>query len=147
MGLTAAALFGGFSLALLGLVLQAQSLIRYPSLVLLLLTVALIAFTFSVQFALAARSNFARPTEYDEWYPHAATDDRMDWQARSIREWKRWVDRARLAYNGGLLCLFAAVPLILIPADGASAVRWIAVLIGTSGFAGELAWTASSLRR
>ena len=60
---------------------------------------------------------------------------------------RMWANRARIAYNAGLLCLLAAFGTLAVPAEthGHTAVlRWLAVAVGGVAFIAEIIWITAS---
>lgn len=155
-GTVAAPLLAGFSLTLIGVILGAgnpgEFRVRDPALVALVAaTLLLLA---CVQCSFWARQFTVTPTQIMEWWPElrapGGNPDRHE-QLRA-EQWryalmaKRWLHRARLSYQGGIILLLAGMTLLLVPADG-NGWRWLAVAVMGLGFAAELYWTVAPSRR
>jgi MFS family permease len=150
MGLNAAPLLAGFSLTLIGLVVQAERQFRWPSLLLVLLVLAMLFFVFALQCTFHARQFFAPPADWQQWFPGTEFEAaRKAGQAHEAQQWRVWVNRARLSYRAGLLALLAALPVLLVPARShpISAGRWVAIICACAGIATELTWLYSDTRR
>jgi hypothetical protein len=136
MGSVAAPLLAGFSLTFLGLVIQGEDKLRYPSLAILLLTITSILFVFAVQSTFWARLYWFTPTEAEEWWPDFRNDPQRrerireeQWSSRIL--YRRWSVRARRTYNSAIVMLYTALAVALIPnqAVGSIAIaRWVAIL-------------------
>jgi hypothetical protein len=150
----AAPLLGGFSITLVGVVVQASEKFRFSSIALLLLTVAAVLLLLCVQCGFWARHYYTRPDEATAWWPdYEGSAERQQMlfieQRRSYLLFKRWSARARRAYSSGIVALFLGIMVTLVP-DGVgwqSRVRWAAVVVMGLAAVGELLWLASMSRR
>lgn len=147
-GAVAAPLLAGFALTMAALVLTSPDRFRWPNLVLLLLTVAVICLVMSVQAAQWTRSFRVRPKEVDEWWPEMTTlefdDQKSELLAHHLSR-KMWVGRQRTAYQLGIVGLLAGLAFALVPPNPApgvavSNVRWLAVALAFVGFGLEVLW-------
>ena len=152
MGSISAPLLAATSAALLALVISASDKIRWPGLALLLLAGATLCFVAAVQLTFWAKQFVVTPSELDDWWP-----DRDDFQESEV-EWEQrfhkerheiWASRARLAYNAGILCFLASLPVMLLPHGSLgriSALRVAAVVVAAIGFILEAAWVTLAHR-
>ena len=137
------------------LVLTSASAFRWPSMVLLLLTLAVVSLVMSIQAAQWTRTFRVRPEEVEPWWPNMSSMQRSG-RVNEVLEHDRsrmlWSDRQRRTYRVGLLALLGGLAVALIPpapakgAPGVTGVRWAAVGVGFIGFALELAWIALGVR-
>ncbi|MFE5718735.1 hypothetical protein [Streptomyces erythrochromogenes] len=143
MGSVAAPLLAGFSLTLLGLILQVQQHVRWPDLALLLLGLPVVAFLGSLQYAMRAQEFDVTPADASLWHPDLATSaERRDLVHEEIRAHRaahvRWAARARTLYNFGICFLLAGLAVMLVPPGTPTPVRWAAVGVVLAGLLGEL---------
>lgn len=120
MGSVAAPLLAGFSLTFLGLVIQGEDKLRWPSLAILLLTIATISFVFAVQCTFWSRLYWFTPTEAEQWWPDFnSNSQRLDrireeqWSSRLL--YRRWSLRARRTYGIAIVTLYSALAVALVP--------------------------------
>jgi len=142
MGTIAAPLLAAASLGLIGLVLQVETSLKWASLALLLLIVASASLITSVQATFWMRQYDVTPAELVMWHDDA--NDRMDvlrtthWTYQvELRVWQR---RAARTYQFGIVALYAAIAVVLIPAHHVTAARVLAVVAAALATLGELLW-------
>jgi MFS family permease len=120
LGGIVAPLLAGFSLTLLGLVVQAEDDLRWPDLALLLLSLAVVLLVLVVQFAFRARQHATTPAQAKEWWPDFDHDPER--QQRVYQElavyaachaW--WTTRARALYNTAVCVLLLGLAVVLVP--------------------------------
>jgi hypothetical protein len=138
MGGVAAPLLAGFSIALLGLVLQIESHLRWPNLALLLLASAGVMLLTAVQYAYRARRYVTTPSEAADWYPEFDQDPPR--QASVYEELRAhhdahlfWARRARTTYNLAIGVLLLGLAVALVPKATVQPLRSaaiVAVLLG-----------------
>jgi hypothetical protein len=153
----AAALLAGFSIALIGVIAQAPSSIRWPGASLLLLTIAAALLVACVQCGFWARTYLYSRAEIEEWRPQPWDD----WETQGLlREQKSdetlgsgWEDAAEWTYHLGLVALAVGVGLTLAPPEAAQQgeVRWAAACVAFAsaliqGGWGIVGWFISSRR-
>jgi hypothetical protein len=154
MGLIAAPLLAGVSVALTALVIQNEAPFYCPNVILLCLVGAAIAFGAAVQFAFRAREFAATPPEIEMWWANPADPEQREElrveQRYHRQQHQRWANRARHAYNIGLLGLLLGLVALLIPREGlddASFGRVVVVALAVFGLGLELAWIGWTYRR
>lgn len=155
MGLIAAPLLAGFCMALVVLVIDKYSELRFPDWALLLLVLAAVLLIMSVQFTFSARSYSVTPDQVKEWWPDLA--DSRRWEQQRGAQWRyhdrfrMWARRARRSYNAAIMVLLMAISVVLVPkpehAVSISRARWISIAIPLVGVLFELFWMWSDLRR
>jgi hypothetical protein len=154
MGLIAAPLLAGFSMALVVLVIDKYNELRFPDWALLLLVLAAVLLIMSVQFTFSARSYFVTPDQLKEWWPDLGDERR--WKQQRPAQWRyydryqMWAGRARRSYNAAIMVLLLAISVVLVPkpehAVSVSRARWISIAIPLGGVLFELFWMWSDLR-
>lgn len=142
MGSVAAPFLGGLAATLAVLVISSKGAFRWPGATLFLLVGATLAFLASVQFSFWARQYHVTPDELRMWWPELPEDDEeLRWeQHRHRRKHRIWAYRARSAYNLGLLCFLAALPVALAPTRSASEWRLAAIALAVLGLVLEMIW-------
>ncbi|MFI5876470.1 hypothetical protein ACIBAH_29260 [Streptomyces sp. NPDC051445] len=152
----AAALLGGFSIALTGVIAQAPDAIRWPGWSLLLLTLASVSLVACVQCGFWARSYMYSYQEIADWRSNDPTVW-TDYEAKKLRskqeedarEGSDWEDRAEWTYHLGLLLLAIGLGLVLAPADDSNEpwVRWIAAIIAFAAGIAQVLWSLHTWRK
>jgi hypothetical protein len=150
----AAPLLGGFSVALAGVVMQADEAFRFPGVALLLLSIATVLLLLCVQCGFWARHHFATPDQMIAWWrDYEASPQRQRMvvleQRRSYDLYKRWAGRARRAYRYGILAFMAGIMVTLVP-EGTGwqpRIRWAAVAVMGAAVVAEVLWMASASPR
>jgi hypothetical protein len=108
MGGIAAPLLAGFSVTLALLVISTPQAFRFVNATLALLLVAAFALIAALQFTFRARQYAVSPSQIVEWWPDAESDERLQElrheQREHRKEFTRWANPARYAYNVGILC-------------------------------------------
>ncbi|MDG4782254.1 hypothetical protein O7614_21570 [Micromonospora sp. WMMD961] len=143
LGGIAAPLLAAAAVTLLGLVLQIETVLRWPSLSLLLFGAAIILLLRAVQSHARARGYSVTPSEALAWYPDAADMQRrrvVQWELRRHQAaWRFWIGRARRHYNLGVLFLLIGAAVLLVPADPQklTATRWAAIAVLVWGCVAE----------
>jgi hypothetical protein len=155
MGTISAPLLAATSTALLGLVLTLGDSIRWANLALLLLVSASFAFVSAVQLTFWAKRFVVTPSEIEDWWPDHDEPERhseLEWEQRfHQRRFAVWANRSRVAYNAGVLCLLASLPVMLVPKrvrlHQVNDLRLAAVCIALLAFSIETVWIGfASLR-
>jgi hypothetical protein len=113
-------LLAGFSLTFLGLVIQGEDKLRWPSLAILLLTIATILFVFAVQCTFWARLYWFTPMEAEEWWPDFNNNPQRrervreeQWSSRVL--YRHWSLRARRTYGNAIVMLYSSIAIALVP--------------------------------
>ena len=143
MGSVAAPLFAGFAVVVTVQILTSPEITRWPDLALVLTLLAAAALGASVQFAFRARLFAATPPEIEAWWPEPdeATQEMMRAQQRRHQAaFRVWADRARHAYNVGLLAFLAAIVVVLVPPGDWTTMRALAAILAAVALTVELAW-------
>ena len=139
----------GFALTMASLVLTSAAAFRWPSMVLLLLTLAVVSLVMSIQAAQWTRTFRVRPEEVEAWWPMMSPLQRAGRVNEILKHDQSrilWSARQRRSYRLGILALLGGLAVALVPpvpatgTPGVSAVRWAAIFVGIAGFALELAW-------
>lgn len=118
---------------------------RWPGPAMLFLTLAAIVLIGSIQTAFRGRSYLYSPSELRDWWAgeQAPPDLVLQREQRQdFAQWKRWANRAALAYNLGIILLGCGVAVLLAPPVGASeghaGARWLAAGAAVLGAGWEL---------
>lgn len=147
MGSVAAPLLASVTAGVIVFVATDKTPFRWPNLTMVLLFIGLFALIATVQFAFRARSYVVSPTQIEEWWPDQ--DEATDHYRRRVQRahWDgffQWANRARWAYNVGLLLLAAALATITAPKTQThqhiTSGRWLVVAVACLGFAAEALW-------
>jgi drug/metabolite transporter (DMT)-like permease len=154
LGTAAAPLLAGFSFALIGLLLDKSDVMWEPNLALLLLVLSGILLIYAVQFAFNARRFQVPPGDYLAFLEIAAADSFPESELRKLQAgWRDqhavWANRARRAYNAGIVVLLAGVGIVLVPKAGPGhmpPLRVAAVTLALLGAAIEISWWLLSPR-
>jgi hypothetical protein len=149
MGAIVAPLLAGFSLALLGLVVQVEQDLRWPDLALLLLAVAIVLLVLVVQFAFRARQYATTPSQVKDWWPDFDNDpERQQRVYEELRVYLAchlwWIGRARGLYNTAICVLLLGLAVVLIPKHPINPVRAASIAAVLAGFGVELLLLAAS---
>lgn len=153
VGEVAAPLLAGFSVTLLGVIAQAPDMLRWPGATLLALVVAVGLLLGCVQAVFTARQKYWTRTDLLDWYvtepPDPLSDAFKDMHRSHITAWRRWLGRARTAYNTGLTVLLVGVALLLAPPRASATypistseqdLRWAASAVALVLAAIEVVW-------
>ncbi|WP_331734998.1 hypothetical protein OG590_39585 (plasmid) [Streptomyces goshikiensis] len=146
MGRNAAPFLAGFSLTASVQTLNlANSAVRWRSLTLLLFVLAAIFLIMAVQAMFWSQRSRVTPKDLMEWWP--------DWPYRYRQQamlgiltrggttYRRWARAATISYGLGLVCLLAALTVLVVPRECAeSSLRWAAVAAGAFATVGEFCW-------
>jgi hypothetical protein len=135
-------------------------MLRWPGATLLTLIIAVGLLLGCVQAAFTARQKYWTRTDLLDWYVDEPSDPLArafkDMQVRDIAAWRRWLGRARAAYNTGLTVLLIGVALLLAPprtspaypvSDTEAGLRWAAVGVALTLAAIEVVWWLAANRR
>jgi hypothetical protein len=152
MGSVASPFLAGIGMALVTLVLSSQNSFARPSLALLLLVGATLAFIGAVQCSFWARCFLVSPGELAEWWGDDLKDPerlrKVEAEQRSAtKQHATWALRSSWFYNGGIALLLLALPVLLIPPGGlagASTARTATFVLAVVGFVAEALWIAES---
>jgi hypothetical protein len=150
MGTIAAPLLAGFSVALAAVVLTTPSSFHWHNACASLLTGAMLALIATVQFAFRARQYAVTPADLEVWWSTDAEAGTRSVLRRTQRyhkrEFERWSNRARMAYNAGLVLFLAGVVAMLAPHKmaGMSLGRLLPPGLATVGLLIELGWIATT---
>lgn len=146
VGEIAAPLLTGFTIALIGVVAQSPSSLRWPGAVLLGLVIAFVLLLTAVQSAFFARQRMWTQVDLRAWY----TSEQLPADLESafvlshkadLAKWGWWREATRLTYNTGLVVLTVTVGLIVAPpVDDPLFLRWVALGVAFGAALGELAW-------
>lgn len=131
-GLVVAPLLAGFTITLIGLLLDtSHGGIAHRDVALLVLIGAVGALLGAMQFAYAARQFAVKPDEIEAWWPGLddPKDDDVVEQWRELRAeqlahqkmHERWGKRFRLAYHLGVMLLLVGLAVVLIPSNAETA--------------------------
>jgi hypothetical protein len=144
IGAVAAPLLAAGALGLVGLVLSVETQLRWPSLALLLLVASSSLLVFAVQATSWMRQYDVTPSEFWDWYHDA--DVRLaelrDIQWTYQAERRVWGNRARSAYQVGIVFLYAAIAVVLVPRDNIGLTRGIAIGAATLAAVSEVVWSS-----
>jgi hypothetical protein len=143
MGTVVAPLLAGFSITLLGIVVQYDKALRWPDLALLLLATASVLLLSVVQFTYRAHRYATIPNEAKSWYPEIERDraqrDRVYEELRNHRACHQfWAGRARRLYNVAICVLLLGISVVLVPSSPMGPLRVAAAGVVLLGLAGEL---------
>jgi hypothetical protein len=146
MGGVAAPLLAGFSVTFAALVLSTPDRFRWVSLTLLLLSAAAAFLIASLQFTFRARQFVVSPTEMAQWFPDANSPERLEELHHEQHEhrmaYKRWANRARDAYNGGIVCFASGFTVALVPPGVISNGRLVVIIAALLAVVAEFGWIA-----
>jgi hypothetical protein len=156
LGGFAAPLLAATSFTMMALLLSSplQSFARWPNAALTLFLIGGLAQIAAVQATMWARRYDTSPAELAAWYPEEVTDGTpSDWlrnvQIGHAELNERWANRTRLVYHAGIVMLLAGLVATVVPVGHITAARWVLILVGVAGLAGEVLWivAASSFDR
>lgn len=143
-GSVAAALFAGFSLTLIGLIVPDTTKFRWPGVGLLLLALASVLFVASVQCAFWAKEYAINPGDLDAWYGDMSKHDKIAYQRAHQLNFRRWAARMNRSYRLGILALLSGMTVALVPTGSLSLMRGVAIGVIILGFLVELLWIFST---
>lgn len=153
VGVSAAPLLAGFSFALVGLILGFQNPdkdIAEPNIALAALVVAALLLVNAVQCAFHARQYHVPPDEWESLVKLFPEGERRDQLWKNQVEWSKreatWTAWTRRLYNLGVLVLFGAVAVTLLPPGPVrhiDKVRLVAAGLALIGLMIEFVWVAS----
>lgn len=138
-----APLLAGFSFALIGLIVQDPTALRWPGVALALLVAAGMSFVAAVQCGFWAKEWVTTPSEIEEWHPNDTPQETHDDQRIHRRGFKLWARRLRFTYRLGIVTLLAGVTVALVPVTDMNSLQKVAVLIAAIGLALELSWISA----
>jgi hypothetical protein len=157
MGTIAAPFLAGIGIALAVLVISNEKDFGAANEALFSLVVATTFLVACVECAFVARQYVVRPSELQEWRPDPEEDNRVELleaeQKNALAKFEQWSNRARWAYNVGILAFGAGVAFLLVPEGGLQAAqgwRLWTVVLACAGFLTELVsvlWSAASVYR
>jgi hypothetical protein len=143
MGGIVAPLLAGFSMALLGLVIQVEDDLRWPDMALLLLSVAIVLLVLVVQFTFRARQYAATPSQVKEWWPDFDHNPERQQRVReelavylACHRW--WTTRARGLYNAAIGVLLLGLAVVLVPTRPISPLRGASIAAVLAGLGVEV---------
>jgi hypothetical protein len=144
MGAVGAPLLATGALGLLGLVLQVETQLRWPSLALLLLVASSSLLVFAVQATFWMRLYDVTPSEFWDWHDDADVrlEELRDIQWTYQAERRVWESRARRAYQLGIAVLYVAIAVVLVPRDNIGLTRGIAIGAATLAAVSEVVWSS-----
>jgi MFS family permease len=149
MGGVAAPLLAGFAVTLAGLVITAPKHFRWQNATLVFLSLAAFALVAALQFTFRARQFAVTPREMADWWPDAYGEYRQEelrWELREHRrEYKKWANLARYAYNFGLLAFAAGFTCAIIPRGSISGGRLAAIILAIIAVIAEACWIANDV--
>ena len=130
-GMTVAPLLAGFTITLLGLLVNTSSGgIRYRNLALVIFAGAIASLLAAIQCAYEAREFAATPAQIESWWPgieDAADAGEVDmwWELRAEQRahqslYNLWAKRFRVVYHLGVVLLLVGLVVVLIPPNRAS---------------------------
>jgi hypothetical protein len=138
-----AALLAGFSVTFAALVLSDPERFRWLNPTLFLFTIAAVCLIATLQFTFRAREFSVTPAEIEQWWP-SATFERQQEMRREQREhraaYRRWSNRARRAYNLGIVCFASGFTAALVPPGVISHGRFVVIFASGLGVAAESCW-------
>jgi hypothetical protein len=101
-----------------------------------------------LQFTFRARQFAVTPAEIEQWWP-AASLERQQEMRREQRDhrvaYKRWSNRARRAYNFGIVCFASGFTAALVPRGAISHARLAVILASGLGVLAESCWIVDDL--
>jgi hypothetical protein len=168
-GTVAAPLLAGFTITLMGLVVDTSNQgIRHRDTALLVLMAAVASLIAAIQCAYSARRYMVLPDELTSWWPDAM-DKGNPGRRRLLRQLQneqfahrllhvQWADRFRYTYHAGILLMLAGLAVVLIPpkpttTSGSgqsvgqvdiSMVRWLAIILAGASALAEFIWITAS---
>jgi MFS family permease len=149
MGSVAAPLLAGFALTVATLVITNDRFFRWPSLVLGLLIVAAATLVATVELTFRSRQYAITPADIEVWWPNP-TRRKLDYLRREQRyhrdRYLKWTDRARIAYNIGVLTLALGFAVALVPPNHVNNGRRAVIVVAMLAFLAEALWIAHSRR-
>jgi hypothetical protein len=163
-GTVVAPLLAGFTIALIGLIVDTSNKgVGHRDLALLVLMAAAAALVLAIQCSYSARQYLTTPGELEAWYPELARAEPREpgpslsrpttywWMAREEQAahanlHRRWSQRFRLAYHSGIVLVLAGLAITLIPPGYISPIRYCAIGLAALAAIAETSWiTATGL--
>ena len=152
----AAPLLAGFCITLLGVVAQAPGSFRWPGAALIALVVAAGLMVTCVQIGFRAQAFIYSRADFEQWRPQPVESQDVEeylkeTQQQHYDEWQSRQRIARIAYNGAIVALAAALAVVAAPPQSGATltvgtteqvIRWIAAGLAAAGGLGELFWVA-----
>lgn len=147
LGSAAAPVLAGFSVALIGLVLQAPGELEFSSVALLLLVSAALLLIIAQQYVLRAQRVYVSPDQWAAWMT-LVSETRKRYLRGELEDHltrhEQWIDRAEVTFNAGIFVLLVGVAFALVPdvdafheiPEGRLAASVVALLGGVA----ELGW-------
>jgi len=159
VGTMIAPILAGFIFAILALVLippakGAADPVRWRDPVLALLVFSALLLIICTQGAIRARGTLVKPDELRAWYPSSV--DEVGRPKKWLADYQKVLEgrtaRAstvcRHTYNAGVLLLFTAIAVLLVPPSPVDDARRVTLVAATLGVAIEAGWlTGTSLRQ
>ena len=170
-GTVAAPLLAGFTITLMGLVVDTSNNgIRHRDTALLVLMAAVAFLLAAIQCAYSARRYMVLPDELTSWWP-AVNDPENRGRDSLLRQLQdeqfahrllqtQWADRFRFTYHMGIVLMLAGLAVVLIPPSAAnpgpgqaaqtvahadiSTIRWLAIVLAGGSAVAELIWIAAT---
>jgi hypothetical protein len=150
MGGIAAPLLAGFAVTIALLVFSTPHAFRFVSLTLGLLVVAAFALIAALQFTFRARQYSVTPAEIEVWWPDAKSPERRQELEHEQREhraaYKRWSNKARWAYNAGILLFVCGLTAALFPPGSIGGARLLVIVLALLAAAAEFCWIANDAK-
>ncbi|MEV6378623.1 hypothetical protein AB0M31_04295 [Streptomyces sp. NPDC051773] len=140
----AAPLLAGFSITTIGVVSADSDKFRWPSIALLLLTLAAILLVASLQLGFHARMHLYSKADLAAWWGEETDLEQLkEEQVADMESWRRIKGLARVAYNAGIVFLAVGISAALVPRSEEdsvnAALRWAACGLGLTAAALEFA--------
>lgn len=156
-GTVVAPLLAGFTIALIGLVVDASNNgVRYRDFALLVLMGAAASLVVAIQCAYSARQFMVTPDQIAVWWPglDVAGARADDSQLQGLRQQqhahralhRRWAGRFRNAYHLGVVLVLVGLAIVLIPPDSISPARGLAIAVAVLAAVGEATWVLATIR-
>ena len=163
-GTVAAPLLAGFTITLIGLVVDTSNQgIRHRDTALLALMAAAASLLAAIQCAYSARRYMVVPDELTSWWPDAKDHPETQLRRRQEEQFAhrllhtQWATRFRVVYHVGIILMLAGLTVLLIPPEAArpvtgqtvpqadvSTVRWLAIGLAGASAVGEVIWIAAT---
>ena len=146
----AAPLLAAGAIALAGVVVQQEDSLRYPGVVLVLLVAAVLMLVVAVQCGYWARQYAITPDELRQWWPDpnpARLKMMREEQYVHIARHRMWSNRAAITFNAGILLLWMALGLAVMPKGGMQEPiwRWVAAGLACLAVVVEVTWVVLGL--
>jgi hypothetical protein len=150
-GTIAAPFLAGIGIALAVLVISNEEHFGAAGMALFALILATIALVACVESAFHARLYVVTPSELEEWRPDHAEAKRVEMLEReqdiARKAFDQWADRARRAYNVGIIAFSVGVVFLLVPKGGVHRAHgWhratlVLACVGAIAEIGSVVWT------